>query len=33
MTPATLRAPVMERYELPHYSCYRLRAELFRYLV
>lgn len=33
MTPATLRAPVMERYELPHYSCYRLCAELFGYLV
>ena len=31
--PATLRAPVMERYELSHYSGYGLCAELFRHLV
>ena len=33
MTPATLREPVMERYELPHYSCYRLCPELLGDLV
>ena len=30
--PAALRVPVMERYELSHYSGYRLFAKLLSYL-